>query len=67
MIRALIKLKKEDVWVSAHDEQRKRVGERTLKYLSKKLRDIFCACPLGSGGNSVTLTEMFTDSLEFNV
>ena len=37
MIRAIIKLKKEDVWVSAHDEQRKRVGERTLKYLSKIL------------------------------
>ena len=54
MIRAIIKLKEEDMWVSAHDEQRKRVGERTLKHLSKKLRDFCCAHPLGSGGNSVT-------------
>lgn len=35
--------------------------------MSKKLRDFCCACPLGSGDNSVTLTEMFTDSLEFNM
>lgn len=54
MIRAIIKLKKEDVWVSAHDEQRKRMGERTRKHLSKKLRDFCCARPLGSGGSSVT-------------
>ena len=60
-------IKKEDVWVSAYDEQRKRIRERTLKHLSKKLRDFCCACPLGSGDNSVMLTEMFTDSLEFNM
>lgn len=46
MIRAIIKLKK-DVWVSAHDEQRKRVGERTLKHLSKKLRDFFLCLSSG--------------------